>query len=125
MRFDLLVRVAGYIKNNYDIPIRINTNGQGNLINGRNITPEMKGLIDTVSISLNTSDPEKYNDLVRSVYGEQAFTAMLEFAAEAKKYVPKVVLTTVETTITKEDEEACRAICEKLGVSYRIRPCEN
>ena len=125
MRFDLLIRVAKYVKEHFDIPVRINTNGQGNLINNRNIAPEMKGLIDTVSISLNTSDPEKYNALVRSVYGDKAFDAMLGFAEEAKKYVPKVVLTTVDTTISKEDEEACLAICEKLGVTYRIRPCES
>lgn len=32
-----------------------------------------------------------------------------------------MVMTTVETTISHEDEERYRAICEKLGVRYRIR----
>ena len=50
---------------------------------------------------------------------------MLEFAKESKKYVPNVVMTTVDTTLTKEEEQQCREICEKLGVTYRIRPWED
>lgn len=46
---------------------------------------------------------------------------MIDFAREVKHYVPNVVMTTVETTISHEDEERCRTICEKLGVRYRIR----
>lgn len=46
---------------------------------------------------------------------------MIDFAREVKCYAPNVVMTTVETTISHEDEKRCRAICEKLGVRYRIR----
>ena len=35
-------------------PIRMDTNGHGNVICGRDITPELKGRIDVVSISLNS-----------------------------------------------------------------------
>ena len=124
IRFDLIKEVAGYIKKNYGKKIRLNTNGQGDLINGRNIEPEMEGLIDTVSISLNNPDPEKYQDLVRSRFGVQAFDAMLCFAREARKYVPNVVLSTVDTTISKEEEARCAEICTELGVTYRIRAYE-
>ena len=48
-----------------------------------------------------------------------------DFAKEAKKYVPEVVMTTVETTITKEEEAQCQDICDSLGVRYRIRPFED
>ncbi len=123
-QFDLLIRVAKFIKKNYNKPIRINTNGQGNLINGRNIEPEMKGLIDTLSISLNTPDADRYNELVRSKFGKAAYYAMLDFAKEAANYVPNVVLTTVDTTLTKEEEAKCAEICKNLGVTYRIRPWE-
>ncbi len=123
-QFDLLIRVAIFIKKNYNKPIRINTNGQGNLINGRNIEPEMKGLIDTLSISLNTPDADRYNELVRSKFGKAAYYAMLDFAKEAANYVPNVVLTTVDTTLTKEEEAKCAEICKNLGVTYRIRPWE-
>ena len=49
----------------------------------------------------------------------------LIFAKEAVKYVPNVVMTTVETTITHEEEKECQAICDRLGVKYRIRPFED
>lgn len=123
--FDVLLPVAKYVKTTYKKPIRINTNGHGNLINHRNITPELEGVIDTISISLNTPDAKKYNKLVRSRYGEEAFDAMLSFAKEAKKYVPNVVLSTVATTLTEEEEDICRNLCDKLGVTYRIRPWED
>ena len=124
-RFDLILEVSRYLKETYHKPIRINTNGQGDLINMRSIAPEMKGFIDTVSISLNTPDAAKYHELVRSEFGEKAFDAMLTFAKEAKKYVPNVVLTTVATTLTPEEEAACQKICDDLGVTYRIRPWED
>lgn len=124
-RMDLLLEVAAFVRENYQKPIRINTNGQANLINGRNVAPELKGLADTISISLNTPNEEKYNEMVRSIYGDKAYGAMLDFAREAKKYVPNVVLSTVDTTLSKEEEEQCRQICEKLAVTYRIRPWED
>jgi radical SAM enzyme (TIGR04100 family) len=122
--FDVLKKLAAYIKEKFNKPIRINTNGLGNLINKRDITPELEGVVDTVSISLNTPNAEEYNKIVRPVFGEKSFDAMLDFAKKAAKYVPNVVLTTVDTTITKEEENECRSICEKIGVKYRIRAWE-
>jgi TatD family-associated radical SAM protein len=124
-RLDLLLQTAKYIKETYHKPIRINTNGQGDLINDRSIAPELSGLIDTVSISLNTPDAEKYQALVRSEFGDAAYPAMLRFAEEAKKYIPHVVMTTVATTLSSEEEEKCGKICKDLGVTYRIRPWED
>lgn len=123
-RFDDLLTIAAFVKERYQKPIRINTNGQGNLINKRDIVPEMKGLVDVISISLNTPNEDRYHELVRSRFGDQAFQAMLDFAKEAKEYVPQVVLSTVETTITKEEEKECQKICDDLGVTYRIREFE-
>lgn len=123
-RFDDLIKVAAFVKEKYGKKIRINTNGVGSLINGRDIAPEMKGLIDTVSISLNNPHKDEYLSLVRSKFGEQSFDAMLDFARECTKYIPNVVLTTVDTTISHEEEEECRRICESIGATYRIRPWE-
>ena len=119
--WDTLRAVAAYVKETYGLPVRVNTNGQGSLICGRDIAPECAGLVDAVSISLNTPNPERYAELARSRFGEEAFPAMLDFAREVKRYVPSVTMTTVETTLTPEEEDACRAICEDLGVNYRIR----
>ena len=120
--FDTLKQVAAEVKRRWGIPVRVNTNGQGSLINERDIAPEFQGIVDTVSISLNTPNAEEYVKLTRSRYGKEAFPAMLEFAREVKKYVPTVVMSTVSTTITHEEEQQCQKICDDLGVTYRIRP---
>lgn len=122
---DVLIPTAKFIKERYNKPIRINTNGLGNLINNRDIAPLFEGLIDTVSISLNTPNADEYHRLVRSKFGEQSFDAMLNFAKECTKYVPTVVMTTVATTISHEEEKECQKICEEIGVKYRIRPWED
>lgn len=122
---DVLLEVAAFVKEKYNKKIRINTNGLGNLINGKDIAPLFQGMIDTVSISLNTPNAERYHELVRSKFGDQSFGAMLEFAKSCVVYVPTVVMTTVETTISKEEEEECKRICDSIGARYRIRPWED
>ena len=124
-RLDDLLEVAEFAKKKFGKKIRINTNGLGNLIHGKDITSLLKDKIDILSISLNTPNAEEYYKLTRNKFGIQSFQAMLDFAKEAKKYVPEVVMTTVETTITKDEEAQCQDICDSLGVSYRIRPFED
>lgn len=122
-RMDAIEEIAAFLKIHYNKPLRINTNGLGNLIWNRDITPMFKD-IDTVSISLNTPNADKYHELVRSKFGDLSFNAMLTFARDVKKYVPNVIMTTVETTISKEEEAQCQAICDSIGVTYRIREWE-
>lgn len=119
--WEVLKQVAAYVKDTYHLPVRVNTNGQGSLICGRDIAPEFADIIDAVSISLNTPNPERYAELARSQFGDEAYPAMLDFAREVRRYVPAVAMTTVETTLSPEEEARCRAICEELGVNYRIR----
>lgn len=123
-RFDDLIEIAKFVKEKYNKLIRVNTNGQGNLINNKDIAPMLKGVVDCLSISLNTPNEERYNELVRSEFGDKAFKAMIDFVKEAKKHVPIIILSTVDTTITKEEEKQCQQICNDLGVTYRIRPYE-
>ena len=120
-RLDLLLEVADFVKSTYKKPVRLNTNGLGDLINGRPVAPELRGRVDTVSISLNTPDRDAYLALVRPKFGEESFDAMLAFAAACVKYVPRVVLTTVATTLTGEQEAECAEICRRIGAEYRIR----
>jgi len=123
-RFDDLKEIAAFVKEKYGMKIRVNTNGLGDLVNGRRIAPELKGLVDVVSISLNTPDEARYMAEVRPCFGEGSFAALLSFAKDCVKYVPKVVLTTVATTLTKEEEERCAKIAEEIHAYYRIRPFE-
>lgn len=121
MRAEVVIEVAKWLKENHpDLKIRINTNGQANMIYKRDITPELSGLIDTVSISLNAENAEKYQKLCRSDFGEEAFEGLLEFARLAKRYVPEVVLSVVDIMKPNEIEE-CRKIAEDTGVKFRVR----
>ncbi|KIR02911.1 hypothetical protein P261_01726 [Lachnospiraceae bacterium TWA4] len=124
MRLEDMLEVMDFVKENYHKPIRINTNGLASLQYQKDVPPLFKNRVDTVSISLNTPNPEKYYLLTKNRFGLEGFEGMLEFAKEVKNYVPNVVLTTVDTTLTKEEEAQCRQICENLGVNYRIREWE-
>lgn len=124
-RLDVLLETATFVKQEYDNKVRVNTNGLSDLVNEKSTSSLFQGLVDTISISLNTPKAERYLELTRSKFGMQSFDAMLTFAKEAKQYVDTVVLTTVDTTLSKEEEEECRTICERLGVTYRIRPWED
>jgi len=123
-RLDDVMEVARFVKNTLGKRTRINTNGLADLIHGRNTAPDFEGAIDVVSISLNTPNKERYLELTRSKFGIESFDAMLKFADNVKNYVGEVILSTVSTTLTKEEEEECAAICKKIGVTYRIRPFE-
>lgn len=125
-RLDALLETAKKIRaKKADIKIRINTNGLGDLLHGESIAPQLKGIIDCVSISLNTPNPERYLEMTRSRFGIGSFDAMLKFAEECTKYVPEVVMTTVATTLTEDEEKQCADICARIGVRYRIRPWED
>jgi TatD DNase family protein len=114
---DIIKEVAKYVKENGG-KTRLNTDGHGNYINKRNILPELKGLIDTVSISLNSADPKQYAELMR--VDESMFYEMVNFTKEAKKYIPEVVVTIVD--LKQVDEEKARRFAEEeLGVKFRAR----
>lgn len=123
-RLEELLEIADFVKEKFALPIRVNTSGLSDLIHNKDTAPLFRGHVDIVSISLNTPDPEEYCRLTRNRFGEGSFDALLRFAENVKKYVSQVVLTTVKTTITEEQEEQCRELCGRLGVSYRIRPWE-
>lgn len=121
--YDLL-EIAKYIRAHSNIPIRINTNGLADLIWNKSTAPSLKGLIDTVSISLNATNKEDYLKVVRPKFGIGSYDAMLQFAKECTEYVPSVIMTVVDVVTSKEEQEACRKICESVGATLRIRPYE-
>ena len=122
MRFDACMEVAKWLKESYPhLPIRINTNGQVNLIEKRDVTPEFEGIIDHISISLNAANAKRYDEICKSCFGEAAFEGLQEFAHLSKRYVSKITLSIVDHDITPEEIEICRGIAEKCGVDFRIR----
>jgi TatD DNase family protein len=100
--------------------IRVNTNGSANLFHQRNILPELAGLVDEIHISLNAENTKKYAKICRPIYGTKAYPALLEFAREAKKYIPAVTLSIVD--LPEIDQTACRSMANALDVGFRARP---
>jgi TatD DNase family protein len=102
--------------------VRLNTIGLGNLINGRNIAPDLGQFIDSVSISLNTVDPAQYVEMLRPLpeFRDRAFDAVKEFIRECVKSVPDTVVTAVE--MPGVDNEAVKRVAESLGAKFRLRP---
>ena len=123
-RLDDLLAVARWLKANYSIPIRINTNGLSDLIHGEDTAPKLKGLIDTVSVSLNANNPEAYLRLTRSKFGIGSWQAMLDFAQHCTAYVPKVVMTVVDQVTSPAEQEEAARICARIGAALRVRPFE-
>ncbi|MDZ7766321.1 MAG: TatD family nuclease-associated radical SAM protein [Melioribacteraceae bacterium] len=116
IRWDVVKKVADYVKKNGG-KTRLNTNGHGNVINQRDITPELEPLIDKVSVSLNSVDPEQYSKLMR--VKPEMHSEMIEFAKKANKY-SEVIMSVVG--ISEIDiEEAKRFVTEEIGVKFRER----
>lgn len=124
MRLDDLLSLASWLKSVHPkVPIRINTNGLADLVHGEDTAKRMEGIIDTLSISLNASNAEKYLELTRNPYGLNSYESMLIFAKNAKKYVPHVVMTVVDI-IGEEEVAACQKICDDYSLFLRVRPYE-
>lgn len=124
-RLEDLLAVAKYVKEKYPVIIRINTNGLADLIWKEKTAHKLEGLIDTVSVSLNATDKESYNALVRPKFGIESYDAMLAFTKDCVNYVPNVVMTVVDVVTTPEQQEECRKICESVGAKLRVRPYES
>ena len=118
IRLDLIKEVAAWLKQR-GIKVRINTDGQANLVHGRDILPELAGLVDAVSVSLNAPDAETYQSLCRSKFGETGYQAVKDFLAAAKQHIPSVTATAVG--LPGIDLEACRKVAMNLGVDFRER----
>ena len=120
-----LLEVAAWLKENYKIPIRINTNGLADLIWGEPTARWLEGKIDAVSVSLNAIDAEEYLRLTRSKFGIGSFDAMLKFTKDCTSYVPRVMMTVVDQVTTPEEQQSAQKICESLGAALRVRPFES
>ena len=122
LRFYDIILVSSRVKEKYPkVKIRINTNGHGNLIHGKDVTPLMRGIIDSVSISLNTANAEDYVKVCNPDFGLDSYEGLLDFAVKTKNYVPFVCFSVVRESIPDEDIEVCRQIAERCGVPLKVR----
>lgn len=118
---DTVIEVLKFLKSYTNLPIRINTNGMSDILCGREHTAlELKGIVDTVSISLNAPNSEKFDEVTKNIYPGKAFGAMLKFASEAKQSVNKVVFTVVDV-ISEDEIKQCAKIASDMGIEFRVR----
>jgi len=118
LRLDVVKTVAAEVKQRGG-RVRIDTNGHANLINKRNVLPELAGLVDAVSVSLNAQNAELYNKISQPQFGIETYDSVKEFIRESVKHIPDVTATVV--ALPEVDVEACRKIAEELGAKFRIR----
>lgn len=118
LRLKVLLEIAHWVKANGG-NTRINTDGLGNLVNKRNILPELSECIDALSISLNAQNEEVYNrHCVPALTG--AYDAMLDFVEQAPRYISDVSASAING-LEGVDIDACRQLTEQRGVKFRQR----
>lgn len=119
MRLDVLKQVAARVKEK-GVKVRVNTNGHALLIYGHDILPEIAGLVDSLSVSLNSPTKEQYEEICRPASGAGAYEGVKEFVKRAKVLIPEVTVTVLD--MPGIDIAACRRVAEdELGVSLRVR----
>jgi len=117
LRLDIVKKVAKWVKQEGG-KVRINTNGHGNMIHGKNILPELEGIVDSMSISLDAENESTYNKVCKPAF-KDAFSGLLSFIREARKVIPEVKVTVVE--IPQINIDACHALAKELDVELMVR----
>jgi TatD family-associated radical SAM protein len=121
-RMDALVEVARRVRSEVGSKLRLDTNGLGNLVNGRDILPELAEVLDAISISLNAPDAEEYGRVTRCRFDpETAYAELLDFIKRSKELIGDVTVSVVGGSISEESEERCRAIADQMQVRFRVR----
>ncbi len=119
MRLDELKLIAAAAREKGFKKIRLDTNGLGSLINGREIAGELAGLFDEVWVSINAQDASVYSRLCKSSFGDRAYGAVLQFARDCKAAGITTVLTAVN--VPGVDIRACLRAAKRLGMEFRSR----
>lgn len=119
-RLDLVLEVTRWIKKNHRKTVRVDTNGQGCLLNkGRNVIHELKDAgVDKVNVSLNAQDKETYNQICKPRF-EDAYKNVLEFIKKANKEGIETEATAV--TISEVDITKVKELAENMGIKFTVR----
>lgn len=122
LKLDVLKEVAKYIKEKYpQTKIRINTNGHANYVYKRDIVPELKGLIDTISVSLNGESSSEYDELSQPVF-EGAYDEVKKFIKSCADNGFETVASVVEGYKGRHlNLNKCEQIATDLGAKFRVR----
>lgn len=124
LKLEVLKAVAKFIKETYkDVKIRLNTNGHANFVYKRNILPELKGLVDEISVSLNASTEEQYKTLSQpSIKTDTPLRVVKDFIAECVSEGFDTTASVVSGYKNFDiDIKECEKISKDLGAKFRVR----
>lgn len=120
-RLDTVLEVAHELKARPCCPpLRINTNGLGDLVNGKSVAKDLCDIIDIISISLNAGTKDEYMAVTRPKF-ENAWEAMQKFTSDCVKQKSARVIMSIVDIIPAEQIEASKKVAESLGAELRIR----
>jgi len=124
-RLECILQVTRWIKKYSGKVVRLDTNGQGYLLNsGKDVVKELKKAgVDKISVSLNAHNKSTYNQVCKPRF-ENAFEGVLEFIKKAKEEDLETEMTAV--TIPEVDLSKVRQLAKRMGVAFRLReyiPC--
>ncbi len=118
-RLDVLIEIAESLKKSGS-KIRLVTNGQGDLINKKNIVKDLAGLIDRASVSLNADTKELYNKFCFPAFGDETYEAVKKFIRDCRDAGIEVEATCLD--LPGVDVKRCESIAkDELKVNFRFR----
>ena len=118
LRLKVLLDTARHIKLNGG-RVRVNTDGLANLVNKRNVLPEMAGCVDALSVSMNAQNAALYQRHCDPAL-PGSFAAMQAFLRQAPDYIDEVTATAIDG-LAGVDVAACEQLAARLGVGFRRR----
>jgi len=118
LRLKVLLEVARYVKEKGG-RVRVNTDGLANLVNKRNVLPELSQCVDALCVSMNAQNELTYNRHCSPLL-EGSYSAMLEFLSLAPQYIDDVTATAIDG-LDGVDIEACERMALDKGVKFRRR----
>ena len=127
MRLDVLLFTAQTLKGwmaqaKYPpFKVRLNTNGLGNLINHKNIVPDLRRVVDVVNVSLNAENETVWRRIVCPAPGyENGYDAVCEFIRLcADAGFDRVVASCVDKT--GADAQAVKKVAQECGAEFYLR----
>ena len=119
LRLDVIKEVAGVLKARGSVKVRIVTNGHGDLINSRKISRELAGLVDKVSVSLNTDTGEAYYKYCKPEFGPDTYGSVTSFIKDCVRNKIEVEVTCLD--LPGVDLKRCETIAKELGGVFRLR----
>jgi len=119
-RLNLVLDVTRKVKKQYWKTVRVDTNGQGYLLNkGIDVVRELASAgVDKVSVSLNAHNRETYNQICKPMF-ENAYKTVLQFIIKAKKEGLETEATAV--TIPEIEIAKVKKLAERIGVKFTER----